>query len=38
MVFYITQPLLAELWEKTKEKYQDSLLTNVRWLLDLITT
>ena len=38
MVFYIIQPFLVELWEKTKERFQGSLLTNVPWLLDLITT
>ena len=28
----------TKLWEKTKEKYQDFLLINVLWQLDLITT
>jgi len=35
MVFYTTHPLLAELLEKTKAKFQDSWLTNVLWLQDL---
>jgi hypothetical protein len=38
MVFFTIQHLLVELLEKIKEKFQDSLPTNVLWLQDLITT
>jgi hypothetical protein len=38
MVYYITLHLLDELLEKQKVKYQDILLTNAQWQLDLITS